>query len=207
MPTLSSSGGSLVGRRSGRGGTKRPRVDEGRQPALVRAGAQPRLHARHVARIDAQHEVGLGKRTLDGAMAEPGRALGAARRVRGLGDHIGNAERAGHDRAQPVGLAVVAMVREPEVVALRMARRQRAPALRSGAAPGHEPGAATPDAGRAPARPAPTRLVAGMTTLWPSRFSSRDSPRAISRSPEAISLSGGLSGVCSSTRMVSLRPI
>ena len=40
-----------------------------------------------------------------------------------------------------------------------------------------------------------------MTTVWPSRRSRRARPRAISRSPEGVGLSGGLSGVCNSTRM------
>ena len=94
MPTLSSTG-RIVGRARARSGALNGRgIDERRQPELVRARPQPRLHAGDVARIDGQHQVGRGQRALDGAMAEPRRALGAARRVRGLGDHIGHAQRA-----------------------------------------------------------------------------------------------------------------
>ena len=94
MPTLSRTGGSLARARraaalNGRG------IDERRQPELVRARPQPGLDAGDVARVHGQHQVGGGQRALDGAMAEPRRTLGAARRVRGLGDHIGHAERAG----------------------------------------------------------------------------------------------------------------
>ncbi len=135
MPTLKSSGGSL----RAWSGDERRDIDEGRQPALPRAGPQPRLDAGDVARIDGEHEVGRRQRPLDRAMAEPRRTLGTARRMRGLGDDVGNAERARHQRAEPVGLAVVAVIGEPEVEALGMTRRQGVPArdetrrLRAGA--------------------------------------------------------------------------
>jgi hypothetical protein len=79
---------------------ERPRVDERRQPALMGARPQPSLHAGHVARIDAQHQVGFGQRAFDRAMAEPRRTLGAARGVRGFGDDVGDVERAADDRAR-----------------------------------------------------------------------------------------------------------
>jgi hypothetical protein len=94
----------------------------------MRARPQPRLHAGDVARVDRQHQVGSSECALDGAMAWSRRPLGAARRVRSLDEGIGNAQRPGHDRPQPVGLAVIAVVGEPEIKALGMARRQGAPA-------------------------------------------------------------------------------
>ena len=91
MPTLSSSGGSLApGAAAARNGAVSMK---GGSQQLVRAGPQPRLDAGDVARVDGQHQVGRRQRALDGAMAEPRRALGAARRMRGLGDHIGHAQR------------------------------------------------------------------------------------------------------------------
>ena len=112
-----------------RGGAERRDIDEGRQPELVRAGPEPRPYPGDVAGIDRQHEVRRRERTLDGAMAEPRRSLGPARRMRGLGDHVGNVERPRHDRPQPVGLAVVAVIGEPEIETLGMAGRQRPPAV------------------------------------------------------------------------------
>jgi len=89
----------------------------------MRARPQPRLDAGDVARVHRQHQVGGGQGALDGAMAEPRRALGAARRVRGLGDHIRHAQRPDNERPKPVRLAIVAMVGEPEVEAFGMAGR------------------------------------------------------------------------------------
>jgi len=103
-------------------------IDEGRQPDLACARPQARADAPDVAWIDGDYEVGGGQRTLGRAMAETCRANGALRRVRGLGDHIGNAERPGDDRPQPVGFAVVAVIGEPQIEALGMMRRQRPPA-------------------------------------------------------------------------------
>ena len=85
-------------------GLKGRGIDERRQPELVRARSQPGLDAGDVARVHGQHQVGGGQRALDGAMAEPRRTLGAARRVRSLGDHIGHAERPGDDRPSQSGL-------------------------------------------------------------------------------------------------------
>ena len=197
MPTLSRTGGSLAPR--GGSGLKGRGIDERRQPELVRARSQPGLDAGDVARVDGQHQVGGGQRALDGAMAEPRRTLGAARRVRGLGDHIGHAERPGDDGAQPVGLAIVAMIGEPEIEAFGMTGRQASPApdqagrLRARAAFEREMRLRRRHAGRHPAR-------AGITTVWPRRRSRRARPRAISRSPEGDRDCPAASAACATAR-------
>ena len=58
-------------------------------------------------------------------LAEPGRVLDQHAPLR---DDVGDAERARHQGAEPVGLAVVAVVGEPEVETLGMAGRQALPA-------------------------------------------------------------------------------
>ena len=156
--------------------------------------------------LTRQHQVGGGQRALDGAMAEPRRALGAARRVRGLGDHIGNAERAGHDRAQPVGLAVVAMIGEPEVEAFGMAGRQARASARSAAAPARARGVRAPGDARI-GTPGATRLSARHRPRCGRAGAAGARGRAPSRDrPRRSGLSGGFSGVCNSTRMVNHSP-
>ena len=53
--------------------------------------------------------------------------------------------------------------------------------------------------------PGATRLACGIATAWPRRSSRRTSPRAISRSPDGMGLSGAFSGVCNRTRTASPR--
>ncbi len=96
MPTLSSSGASsritarrnLNGAMSMKGGSQTWRAP-GRSRAFTPATSRG---------LTGQHEVGCRQRALDGAMTDAGRTLGAARRMRGLGDHVGNAQRAASPR-------------------------------------------------------------------------------------------------------------
>ena len=58
-------------------------------------------------------------------MAELPRSVSALRRVRSLGDHVGNAERLADDRPEPVGRLVVEVVGEPKLRPI--GRRRPAP--------------------------------------------------------------------------------
>ncbi len=202
MPTLSRAGGSLAVRGGARKGATSMKGGSRSWCAPGRSRARTPATSRGLTSAPGRRR----ERALDGAMAEarvgPGRGAARGSLRRSHRDCRGRASRS----AQPVGLAVVAVIGEPEVEALGMAGRQHPPARNQPCRLPPARGVRARDGRMRPVTPDGTRLNAGLTTRWADPAAAGGRGRAPSRDrPRCVGLSGGLSGVCNSTRMGLLR--